>query len=242
MRQAGAAYAKWMAHHVDLKERYPRDFKYKPAMDWEQRDPPQPGAAGAAGAAAGQEEPGNEDTDPQTWYGGRRRQGRRRQRQRRRGLLQEEQDEEEEEGEEEEEEGRWWQRGRRRRLATWAEASSMPGRVGGDFLKEGKEGAAAVYDVGQYGAGDEHWEEAGQQSSQHPHQHHQHQHHQQQQRRRLAGSKRPSQQRYIDGTPWLSAALGLDLSRAGQEGGEAAREAREALWLPFPYCARHEER
>eukprot|EP00198_Chlamydomonas_reinhardtii_P009698 XP_001699035.1 predicted protein [Chlamydomonas reinhardtii] len=55
-------------------------------------------------------------------------------------------------------------------------------------------------------------------------------------------SKRPSQQRYIDGTPWLSAALGLDLSRAGQEGGEAAREAREALWLPFPYCARHEER
>jgi hypothetical protein len=39
-RAAVAGYAKWMARHVALKEAYPRDFRYKPALDWEMREPP----------------------------------------------------------------------------------------------------------------------------------------------------------------------------------------------------------
>ncbi|KAG2422999.1 hypothetical protein HXX76_015597 [Chlamydomonas incerta] len=253
MREAGAAYAKWMAHHVELKERYPRDFKYKPAMDWEQRDPPPPGPTGLPRS----EEPGSEDTDPQTWYGGRRRRrrrGRRAQR-RRRGLLLllqqgeegdgEDGEGEEGEGEAEEEdqevrETARWRRTRRRRglaAAARAEAGGGPGEAGEDQLGDVTlEGDEEEYDddVGWDGAADASGAAAetddGDDDRYRP-----------RARRRLAGAKRPSQQRYIDGTPWLSAALGMDLSRAA-EGDAAAREAREALRLPFPYCARHDER
>ncbi|GIL93811.1 hypothetical protein Vretimale_188 [Volvox reticuliferus] len=199
IRGTAARYAAWMDHHVDLKSRFPEEFRGKPAMDWEMRersDWPVLGSDYRSDDTAGAET------------------------QRRRG--------------------------RRRRVLQHSNLDSDSDiNIDGAAAEYGDDDEAVALDLDldptdpdlmnsdpaqgqQPKAGEQEQEQQWQRRRQ--------------VRRRLAAWRRPQgvrkkpvAQGFMDGTPWLSAALGKELG--GPEDPE-----RQALQLPYPFCARHDER
>lgn len=181
MRSTAASYARWMEHHVNLKSRYPEEFRNKPTLDWEMRDPWDWHTTDPIAAADDTSELDSDD--------------------------------------------------RRRKVRRLSQQSDLPlhsdsvrGYPLEDIAEEVRQRSQQqrrqrLEEREVWWRGDEEGEER------------------EEARRRqlLWRRKKPVAQGYVDGTAWLSAALGRPLQ--GLEDPE-----RLALQLPYPFCARHDNR
>ncbi|KAG2491057.1 hypothetical protein HYH03_010503 [Edaphochlamys debaryana] len=244
MRSLADSFSAWMATHYELQQRWLRhdDFKYKPAMDWEMREGPEPwqlerdraraaakaakaaaaaAAAGAAGAAGG------EGTGPGVAGEGAA------------ATVAAAVEVEEEEPPVEDRFGRRLQgalrealglpaegarssRRRRRRGAGATDGVQEPGGPEGVAEEGDGEAEDADWDDGSLDGQGGEWAAPGARR-----------------RRRLLRSVARDRQRFTNGTAWLSYALGRDIGPAGGPEGAALRES---LRLPHPFCVEHDER
>ncbi|GLI65997.1 hypothetical protein VaNZ11_009692 [Volvox africanus] len=201
MRGTAARYAAWMDHHVDLKSRFPEEFRDRPSMDWEMRERSDWPTLGAEDRS---DDTANDDVAAS-------------------GRL------------------------RLRRLLHDTDLDSdVDINIGAAMAGYDDDDEAVVSDLDLDLADpdsdfDNLHSDPGQ-GQQLGADEKQHQRRWRQVRRRLAalrrlqgGRKRPVAQGFMDGTPWLSAALGRQLG--GPEDPE-----RAALQLPYPFCARHDSR
>ncbi|GFR42726.1 hypothetical protein Agub_g3644 [Astrephomene gubernaculifera] len=191
MRSTVSSYADWMKRHADLKAAYPVEYRFKPAMDWEMRDPPTP-KSGSESESVG----AVEDSIDINY---------RRRRRRSRTLLQE--------------------------TSTTVDGHGSSNTGNSEKPGHSRPSRAHVSDSGFPQQDDEQQQQGGQE---HRHQQQQRHHHQHHPRRRLAGRYRPKEQPFLDGSRWWSAALGRDVTQDAAE--------LEALRLPYPFCARHDDR